>query len=217
VKNNCPSSLVNVKAVFDKSGCDTALRFEWRVTWPPVIQPGSQGGTVPQAELMLECMQPFNVNPTLKFSFSVNGSNYAYAIPLPVVMTRFIAANDEMDKSQFDVRWDSMVEPLLQRQEVFNVPMPIDTPQMPRKLAAMTKMAVVGDIQMNPAVLHAVGTLKTGSPAQTGQPGAKISVGCMLRLEINAPKQAYRLTLRTTIPTVTNHLFDSIKKILSEA
>ena len=86
---------------------------------------------------------------------------------------------------------------------------------MPGLVAAATKMAIAQDLlQKSPNVIMAAGTLKTGTPVQNN-PGSKITVGCLIKLEMNANAQAYRLTVRTAIPTVSQHVFTTIKKLLT--
>ena len=64
---------------------------------------------------------------------------------------------------------------------------------MPGLVAAATKMAIAQDLlQTSPNVIMAAGTLKTGTPDQN-KPGSKITVGCLIKLEMNANLFQHRL------------------------
>jgi hypothetical protein len=58
---------------------------------------------------------------------------------------------------------------------------------------------------------QAVGTLKTGT---SGANGAKVSVGCLLSVEVSREYKMLRVSLRSTIPSATAKLFDAIKRVL---
>ena len=197
-------------------GCDlgviapAALRTQMQ-TVQPVLEVGGQV----QVQLMVECMQPFSGNPSIELKFSSSGTDYVYPMPIPVIMTKFVEGVP-MQGADFGARWGGMTAEGLEVQGVFNGKDAIDVTAMPGLVGNVTGLTVVPDmLAANPNVINAAGTLKTGSPAAGGG-GGKIQVGCLMMLEMNPAAQAYRLTVRTQIPSVSNTFFDSVKKLLTE-
>ena len=178
------------------------------------VQPFLEANGQLTARMMVECMTPFSGSPAFDFKFSLGGSNYAYIIPIPSIVTKFVEPV-QMNGQDLMLRWNGMNAAGLEVMEIFQAKNPINTTRMPGLVAAATKMAIAQDLlQSSPNIIMAAGTLKTGTPVQNN-PGSKITVGCLIKLEMNANAQAYRLTVRTAIPTVSQHVFTTIKKLLT--
>ena len=203
-------AMQNITAQIDSAEIGAnALRSQMQ-TAQPVLEANGQF----TVRLMVECMTPFSGTPSFDLKFSIGTQSYAYAIPIPSIVTKFVEPV-QMSGADLNQRWDGMSAPQLQVMEVFQAKNAINTVAMPNLVAAATKMAVAQDLlQANPNVIMAAGTLKTGT-LQQGNPGQKITVGCLIKLEMNPERQAYRLTVRTAIPTVSQHVFTTIKKLLT--
>ena len=67
------------------------------------------------------------------------------------------------------------------------------------------------------AVLAPQCSIQTATALRTGTVnagGEKISVGCLIRLEMNEAAGAFRLTVRTAVPHVSTALAEAIQKLL---
>ena len=203
-------AMQNISAQIDSTEIGAnALRSQMQAA-QPVLEANGQF----TVRLMVECMTPFSGTPSFNLKFSIATVSYAYMIPIPSIITKFVEPV-QMSGADLMQRWDGMSAPTLEVMEIFKAKNPINTVNMPNLVAAATKMAVAQDLlQSNPNCIMAAGTLKTGTPQQ-GNPGAKITVGCLIKLEMNANAQAYKLTVRTAIPTVSQHVFTTIKKLLT--
>lgn len=60
-------------------------------------------------------------------------------------------------------------------------------------------------------IIYGAASLKTGALSPNGD---KISVGCMLKIEMNVQANAMRLTLRTVHPAATVAVMQTIKSLL---
>ena len=61
------------------------------------------------------------------------------------------------------------------------------------------------------SILSGATALRTGTVNAGGE---KISVGCLIRLEMNEAAGAFRLTVRTAVPHVSTALAEAIQKLL---
>lgn len=59
-------------------------------------------------------------------------------------------------------------------------------------------------------VLYGVASLRTGAKGTNGE---NISVGCMVKLEMNVQANALRVTLRTVHPAATAALMDTARTL----
>jgi len=73
-------------------------------------------------------------------------------------------------------------------------------------------LAQAQGIDQNDLSLSAVGSLRTGT---AGPDGSKISVGALVRIEINAQVRAVRVTARAVHGTVAAALVNTIKALVS--
>ena len=62
---------------------------------------------------MMECNQPFSDPPELSVAFLTGGRRYRYLIPLPVLMTSFLAPA-QLAGDSFTSRWDRLCAPGLE-------------------------------------------------------------------------------------------------------
>jgi hypothetical protein len=61
-------------------------------------------------------------------------------------------------------------------------------------------------------VLYGVATLRTGSKNAQGEP---LSVGSMVKIEINIQQNAFRVSIRTLYPAASTAIVDTIKSLYS--
>jgi hypothetical protein len=61
-------------------------------------------------------------------------------------------------------------------------------------------------------VVYGAATLRTGALSQSGE---KISVGNLVKIELNVQANALRVTLRSVHPSASQALLQSIKKLLA--
>jgi AP-2 complex subunit alpha len=60
-------------------------------------------------------------------------------------------------------------------------------------------------------VIYGAATLRTGALSSSGE---KLSVGCMVKIEINVAANALRVTLRSSHPAATNAILQTVKNLL---
>jgi len=169
--------------------------------------------------LAVEVLKPFDFSeaPSLILSFiSSQGQDYSYTLPLPVVPTSFfepvtLAAPD------FMARWRSLEGQNRERQEVIQQPLNFDYESsglvaFRAKILDGLHLAQAQGIDQNDLSLSAAGSLRTGT---LGSDGSKISVGALVRIEINSQVKALRVTARAVHGTVAAALVNTIKALVS--
>jgi len=60
-------------------------------------------------------------------------------------------------------------------------------------------------------VIYGAATLRTGALAANGE---KLSVGCMVKIEMNVQANAMRVTLRSVHPAATQAILQAVKSLL---
>lgn len=64
-------------------------------------------------------------------------------------------------------------------------------------------------------VVYGGATLRTGAAAPGGGPNDKVSVGCLIKIEMNVQANALRVTTRTIHPSSTTAIMQTAKSLLS--
>ena len=183
---------------------------------PPTIGAGQQA----KHQLAVEVLKPFDYPeaPFLLLSFTSpsSGQTYSYSLPLPIVPTCFfepvtLAASDYM------TRWRSLEGQNRERQEVIQQPPNFNYESsglvaFRAKILDGLHLAQAQGIDQNDLSLSAVGSLRTGT---AGPDGSKISVGALVRIEVNAQVRAVRVTARAVHGTVAAALVNTIKALVS--
>lgn len=183
---------------------------------PPTVGAGQQA----KHQLAVEVLKPFDYPeaPSLLLSFtsSSSSSSYQYTLPLPIVPTCFfepvtLAAPDYM------TRWRSLESQNRERQEVIQQPPNFNYESsglvaFRAKILDGLHLAQAQGIDQNDLSLSAVGSLRTGT---VGPDGSKISVGALVRIEINVQARAVRVTARAVHGTVAAALVNTIKALVS--
>ena len=171
--------------------------------------------------LLMECMKPahpppslrlqYNVSPSAPSSSSSSQGQWDVGVALPVCVASF---NEPLPLSaqDFESRWGMLVGAGQECQEVFS---PCNNDDGSTK--AIVPEAVVGVLthalkfapptmtggedssgalaDASEYVLYGAASLRTGALAAGGS-GEKVSVGCMIKIEMNVQANAMRLTVR---------------------
>ena len=61
-------------------------------------------------------------------------------------------------------------------------------------------------------VVHGAASLRTGALTPTGE---KISIGCLVKIEMNVQSNAIRVTVRTLHPAATHAVMMTVKALLA--
>ncbi len=64
-------------------------------------------------------------------------------------------------------------------------------------------------------VIYGAATLRTGVAAPGGGPNDKVSIGCLIKIEMNVQANALRVTSRTIHPSATGAMMQTAKSLLS--
>lgn len=216
VRNKSASSVDELSvSLQDPSGL---LRFE------AGTMPSHLDASTGQAQqiIMMECMKPAAPGPTFTVGYTdaVQGTRkmtVAQALPLPIFVTSF---NEPLALSapDFSARWAQLTAPGLEAVEV--VSLPPSSVLSPAVIGgALTSILKFGTVSGMPdgsdLVLYGSAVLRTGALA-ANKAGAmeKISVGCMIKLELNTQANAIRVTVRTLHPAATAAILLTAKTLL---
>lgn len=190
--------------VVDSAGL---LRFEAGQI-PPVLAAGAQASL----QIMVECMKPIAPGPSLQIKYRNRDGLHDNKIDIPVIMSSF---NEplQINGADFMQRWEKLKAGGTESVEVFN-PATAINPSFARQavLSALKFGRVEGLPDISDTVFYGAASLRTGA---LGPNGDKISVGCMIKIEINVHANAVRATCRTLHPAATAALMQNTKSILS--
>lgn len=191
-----------------KLGGDSGLvRFE-AGSVNATVPPGEQG----HLQVMMECMKPAYPGPNLLIEYQdpAKGSRQE-TISLPVLLTTFnepitLAAQD------FSQRWGMLTGPGQEAQEVIQASTKLTPDQIKQALTSGLKFFYVAGLpDSSDTVLYGAASLRTGA---TNPNGEKISVGCLIKIELNLNANALRVTTRTVAASATTALLASAKSLL---
>jgi hypothetical protein len=204
-RNKGPSSMSNFSvAINDPSGL---LRFELSTT-SPQLEALAQS----QQILMVECMKPANENPTFTISYtdSLLGKRNN-ELNLPVNTATF---NEPLSlpAADFSTRWEQLQGQGQHKQEVFKPPTRIVPALVYEGMTKSLRFGpVIGMPDESEFVRYGACSLRTGS---AGPNGEKISVGCLVKIEMNVQSNAVRVSARTLHPAATLAVFESARSLL---
>ena len=187
---------------------DSGLRHHLTPLTPSTVEPLEEA----TSQLMIECMQPFDEAPAAYLKFFIDGQRYELKIALPSVFTKFLEPVD-LAPQVFVQRWATLAAEGLETMNTFRAKAGTATADFAKpRLETLVNLAfATGVDDNNGTILSAAGALRTGT-ANAG--GDKISVGCLVRLEMNQTAGAYRLTVRTAVPQVSQSLAQAIIAVL---
>ena len=165
-----------------------------------------------QQILMVECMKPVPEGPTFTLSYtdSLLGKR-SNTLKLPVNTATF---NEPLvlPATDFSTRWEQLQGEGQHKQEVLKPPNRI-VPALVYE--GMTKSLRFGPVTGMPDesefVRYGACSLRTGA---LGPNNEKISVGCLVKIEMNVQSNAVRVTARTIHPAATTAVFESARSLL---
>ena len=206
VANKSNSALVGLRTDLDAGA--TGLRYEFGPLSGTTLAPNEAAAQL----LMLECMRPYDTAPTLVVSFAAGGVPYDLRLALPSLFTKFLEAVP-LSPNVFVQRWATLGAPGLEHMVTFAASRgPASKAFALPRLRDLVNVAVVEGVDDgNGTILSGATALRTGTMNAGGE---KISVGCLVRLEMNEAAAAFRLTVRTAVPHVSTALSESIQQLL---
>ncbi len=204
-RNKGPSQITNLTVtLLDPAGL---LRFELSAL-APTLDAMSQAQNI----LMVECMKPAAPGPSIQITYvdSVAGKrDNTLAFPLN---TATFNEPLSLAGADFSGKWNQLTAQGQQKQEVFHPSTPISPANV---LLGMTKALKFGKVTNMPDesefVIYGASSLKTGA---IGPNSEKISVGCLVKIEMNVQSNAIRLTARTLHPAATLAIFECARALL---
>lgn len=170
------------------------------------LGPGQSG----QQPIVMRAMQPFAEPLVLKVSFAGAGAQYTLPLRVPTMVNCF-SAPVTLDAAAFMARWKSLEGQDREAQRSFTVQRDADPAAARDAVTSGLRMAVATGVDTTPNTVTAASTYRTGTTNAAGQP---ISVGCLLRVEINVQAKAFRVTVRTTHPVVSRGLLQTAVSLL---
>jgi len=177
---------------------------------PTEIQIGDQATQM----VLVECIQPFDEVPEIKLSFIAGSTSFGYPLRLPLVVSSFFEPVS-LGKDDFIARWQKLDGQEREAQEIFKSNSGINAEKMAsvkKILCEAMKMALVQDPAGNDAIILAAATFRTGT---VGPDGNKLSVGCLLKLDVNPAESAFRVTVRAVHGKVSVGLKNTARILLA--
>ena len=122
-------------------------------------------------------------------------------------------AQVQLSPNVFVQRWATLGAPGLEHMATFAASAgPATAAFAKTRLVELVRVAVVDGVDDGGGTIMSGATaLRTGTVNAGGE---KISVGCLVRLEMNEAAGAFRLTVRTAVPHVSTALSEAIQKLL---
>ncbi len=204
-RNKGPSSMSNFAVTIDDPA--GLLRFELS-TCSPQLDALAQG----QQILMVECMKPAIANPTFTVAYtdSLQGTR-TNKLLLPVNTSTF---NDPLSlaPNDFSMRWEQLQGDGQHMQQVFKPPNRIVPAVVVEGMSKSLHFGVVSGMpDESEFVRYGAASLRTGA---VGPNGEKVSVGCLVKIEMNVQSNQVRVTARTLHKDATAAVFENAKSLL---
>lgn len=204
VKTECRTNLARLALFYGNKTATPFINFQPIATCSPELQPALsiqvksvdstvEAGAQFQQMVNLECISDFCTQPDLNVSFTIGGRQHKCSIKIPISVNKFMEPT-EMNGDAFFARWKNLSIPSQESQKIFKAAMSMDATQVKTKLIGFGFSLLEG-IDPNPENYVCAGIIHT----KTAQ------VGCLLRLEPNTQALMYRLTIRTSKDTVSEH------------
>lgn len=184
------------------------LRFELAAL-APTLEPLCTATQI----LMVACVKPATPGPSMHIVYtdSMQGER-DNTVDLPINTATF---NEplHLTGADFSVKWNQLTAPGQQKIAVLMPTTPISPANV---LGGMTKALKFGKVSNMPDetefIIYGASSLKTEAVGPTGE---KISVGCLVKIEMNVQKNAMQVTARTLHPAATASIFECARALLS--
>lgn len=206
-RNHGSSTVTNLNAtVVDSAGL---IRFENGTPSSSTLDPLAQA----QQAIMMECMKPASPGPKLTISYDSSAGSRNVTISLPITVTSFNEPLN-LNSTDFGSRWQMLVQPGQEAVEVFYPSNPINPSQVHAALGSALKFGrIKGMADESDFVIYGAATLRTGAVVPGGTD--KVSIGCLIKIEMNVQANAFRITTRTIHPSATSAIMATAKELLS--
>jgi hypothetical protein len=152
---------------------------------PATIAPGQNQ----QLQLVYHCLQPFADAPSLQLSYTFDNVKHNIGLKLPITVSSFTEAA-AMSVADFGARWGALAGS--EEQAVVTAPegASVELEALAKKFNSELHLSTVSS---EGSVVWCGGTFRTDT---AGANGAKISVGLLVKLEINAARRMFRISVR---------------------
>jgi len=154
-----------------------------------------EAGAQFQQMVNVECVQDFNEHPDLCVNFYYNGNPTTIKCKLPISINKFIEPT-EMSSEVFFSRWKNLSLPAQEDQKIFKAAGSMENNDATKAKLIGYGFQLLENIDPNPDNFVCAGIIHTRS----------LQIGTLLRLEPNKQAQMYRLTVRSSKDTVSQHI-----------
>jgi hypothetical protein len=178
-------------------------------TQADAVTPTISAGATAQIVVMVECMKPGSETLSLSVKYSeASGSQHDNAVELPLVMCSFNEAL-QLSAEQFEAKWQMLVGGGREMSETI---VPTKTLQLAQISHAFEKAMKLGNIPATAqGMVIGAASLKTGTLTERNE---KISIGCLVRLQLDQMSGVATVAVRTLHPAATAATMETIKSIL---
>ncbi|XP_038050439.1 AP-2 complex subunit alpha-2-like isoform X2 [Patiria miniata] len=160
----------------------------------PPINNVLDGGAQVQQLITAECVQEFSDAPLLNIRFVCGGSMQYVNLKVPIMVSKFFQPTT-MSSSDFFSRWNQLIAPAHEYQNIFKANFPMDRDGNKTKLMGFG-IGLLEGVDPNPDNFVCAGIVHCKSA----------QIGVLLRLEPNKAALMYRLTLRSSKEEVAKEL-----------
>lgn len=162
-----------------------------------------------EQQIMVECMAPVYPGPSLNITYldSTLGERNV-TLPLPLLVVTF---NEpfSLNSTDFHSRWNMLVGPGQERVERFN------TQKSSQIIAQLVSTVLKFQVIENTSqLITGAASLRTGSI--NPETHEKVTLGCLIKIELNSFSNDLQVTVRTVLPGATNAVISTIKSLFSE-
>jgi len=208
VKTECRSNLARLALFYGNKTNLPFLNFQPHVSCSPElanqiilqvkdVDSQVEAGAQFQQMVNIECITDFILQPDLNLTYTYNGEQQTLTAKLPISVNKFIEPT-EMNAEAFFSRWKNLSIPSQEAQKIFQAAFPMENQD-----AAKTKLIGYGfqlleNIDPNPENYVCAGIIHTRN----------MQIGVLLRLEPNHQAKMYRMTVRSSKDTVSQHIVD---------
>lgn len=205
VKTECRGNLARLAIFYGNKTSFPFLNFQPNVTLGPELTNSVQlqvktvdstveAGAQFQQMVNIECTTDFTAQPDLNVNFTCNGKGHKVPLKIPISVNKFMEPT-EMDGNNFFARWKNLSIPGQEAQKIYKAVYPMDPTQVKTKLIGYG-FSILEGIDPNPDNYVCAGIIHTKT----------VQIGCLLRLEPNKSANMYRLTIRTSKDSVSQHI-----------
>ena len=166
-----------------------------------------------QFQMMVECMKPVYPGPVLTLTY-IDGlmGKRSNTLNLPILITSF---NEPLivQGADFMARWQQLTSAGQEMQQVFRPSRPVTPAAIQKFMTAALQFGHIMDLpDSSDTVVYGASSLRTGATTQQGE---KISIGCLVKLEIHLQSNSVRVTVRTLHPAATHAIVEVARALLA--